>query len=356
MLWPLYSFEVITNKARRTEIALMGSIIILGILNVVFSANPPKSYDAMKLLLLSGVLPLWTSMFLLTDRRRRDEFGVFCCCCLAIVAPVEIINYVGRGSGAPAFNVFTIHPIPTGTLMILLSLGPLYCLLSESKKIKFVAFLLLVSDLAVIWITQKRGTWIALGVMVLVLMICWRSKFKYYVVALLLATFFMISCRVGHNYQSLDPTIPSHLSILHRLEMCPFALHIFTSHPFLGIGLRPYMHEKYLVDYAQHNKDLPNFEATVKMLQTFDNMLITGFVEQGSLMTLAYLALIAVIIIKYCRKTRPCLSSRAADFLILLPLLGFAVHSLTYDSLMFPQINWLFHVELGMLVGCSSDT
>lgn len=356
MLWPLYSFEVITNKARRIEIALMGSIIILGILNVVFSANPPKSYEAMKLLLLTGVLPLWTSMFLLTGRRRRDEFGVFCCCCLVIVAPAEIINYLAGGCGDPgSINLFTINPIPTGTLMILLSLGPLYCLLSESKKVKFVGFLLLVSDLAIIWITQKRGTWIALGVMVLVLITYWRSKFKYYVVPLLLAVFFMVSCRVGHNYQSLDATIPSHLSILHRLEMCPFALHIFTSHPFLGIGLRPYIHEKYLVDYAQHNKDLPNFEATVKMLQTFDNMLITGFVEQGSLMTLAYLALIAVIIIKYCRKTRPCLSSRAADFLILLPLLGFAVHSLTYDSLMFPQINWLFHVELGMLAGCSSD-
>jgi O-antigen ligase len=357
MLWPLYSFEVITNKARRIEIALMGSIIILGILNVAFSVNPPKSYEDMKLFLLTGVLPLWTSMFLLTDRRRRNEFGVFCCCCLVIVAPAEIISYLAKGGGDPAsIDLFTINPIPTGTLMILLSLGPLYCLLSESPKIKIVGYLLLVCGLALIWMTQKRGTWISLMVMVLVAITYWRSKFKYYVLALLLAVLLLISWRVGNNYKSLDATIPSDMSILYRLEMYPFALHIFTSHPFLGIGLRPYMHEQYLADYQQRNKNFPNFAENIKKLQTFDNMLVTGFVELGSLMTLTYLTLIALIIIKYCRKSRPYLSSRTADFLILLPLLGFGVHSLTYDSLMFPQINWLFHVELGMLVGYSSDT
>jgi O-antigen ligase len=291
-------------------------------------------------------------MFLFTDQRRRNEFGVFCCCCLVIVAPAEIINYLAKGWGDPAsINLFTINPIPTGTLVILLSLGPLYCLLSESSKIKIVGYILLIFGLALICMSQKRGAWISLGVMVLVGITYWRSKFKYYVLALLLAVLLFISFRVWHNYKSLDANIPSHMSILYRLEMYPFALHIFTSHPLLGIGLRPYMHEQYLADYQQHNIAIMDFGENVKILQTFDNMLVTGFVEMGSLMTLAYLTLIALIIIKYCRKVRPCLSSRAADFLILLPLLGFGVHSLTYDSLMFPQINSLFHVELGILAG-----
>jgi hypothetical protein len=34
-----------------------------------------------------------------------------------------------------------------------------------------------------------------------------------------------------------------------------------------------------------------------------------------------------------------------------LVLLGFAIHSLTYDSLLFPPVNWLFHVQVGIMAG-----
>jgi hypothetical protein len=70
-------------------------------------------------------------------------------------------------------------------------------------------------------------------------------------------------------------------------------------------------------------------------------------------MTLAYLGLIFYIIGQYCRQTHPFARVNPAEFLRLLPLLGFALQSLTYDSLMFPQINWLFHVQLGILAGYS---
>jgi hypothetical protein len=80
-------------------------------------------------------------------------------------------------------------------------------------------------------------------------------------------------------------------------------------------------------------------------------MFITAFVELGTLMTLAYLGLISYVIVNYWQNMRSFSPNHKAPFIPLLPLIGLAIHSLTYDSLIFPQINWLFHVQLGILAG-----
>ena len=157
----------------------------------------------------------------------------------------------------------------------------------------------------------------------------------------------------GNTIRLLDENIPYHNSILHRLELYPFSLHIYQKHPFLGTGLRAFSHESYLIDYEVHNKSLDTFNETVIKLQTFDNMILTGLVELGSIMTICYLGLILYIIVRYCRITQPFSLNHKKEFVLLLPLLGLAIHSMTYDSLMFPQINWLFHVQLGILAGFS---
>ena len=143
-----------------------------------------------------------------------------------------------------------------------------------------------------------------------------------------------------------------------NLSRCPSAkyqIHIYLKHPVFGIGLRPYTHGSYLKDYHNH-QNLRLFSQTVKDLQTFDNMLLTSFVELGTLMTLAYLALIALIIIKYCRKLQLGGQAPLVDLYRLAVLIGWAVHSMTYDSLVFPSINWLFHVQLGILAAYSPAT
>ncbi len=355
MLWPVYRLRVIADKARRAEIALVISIVILGLLNAYFSGNPPKSFETMKVFLLTGIVPLWIAMFLLTDQHRRDVFVIFCCVCLAIVASVEIIHYiiykVKYSQGSSVIVLFAHHPIPTGTLLILLSIGPLYCLLSESPKLKMVGGLLMMLGLVLIRLTGKRGSFLALFAMLLVWLWHWRSKYKRVAVALLMAAVVLLSFRAWHRLEAFSANNPSQRSVLHRLELYPFALHIFKFHPLWGTGLRAFAHEKYLEDYHQRNREIEDFGETVKGLQTFDNMVVTGLVEMGSLLTLAYLALIALIIYRYRLKIGPFSSSRNIEFLWLLPLIGLAVHSLTYDSLMFPPINWLFHVQLGILAG-----
>ena len=93
MLWLTKGMDIVQNKEHRTEIALMIIIIILGIINILYSDNPFNTYKAMKMFLLSGIIALWVSMFLLKDPRAVKNFDWFCCFCLAIIVPTEILGY-----------------------------------------------------------------------------------------------------------------------------------------------------------------------------------------------------------------------------------------------------------------------
>jgi amino acid transporter len=119
----------------------------------------------------------------------------------------------------------------------------------------------------------------------------------------------------------------------------------------MGIGLRPFTHARYLSDYQQHNLNLDTFPQAVASLQTLDNLFLTSLVELGTVMTLFYLGLVLFILLKYCRKLRSRPESAPTDWYRVLVVLGFAIHSLTYDSLLFPPLNWLFHVQVGIMAG-----
>ena len=354
MLWPTYHLEVIREKAYRLEIILMMLIFSLGVLNVIYSDNPNRSLSSMITFLFCGILATWVSMFLFNNAQRRDIFNWFCCFCFAVIATVEILAHSPRGPFANGLaNIFTLHSIPTGTLIILLSPGPVHLILSETRKTKLLGYLVALLGALLILLTQKRGTILAVGVMVLFWVAYRFIRIRYLLAAVLLAMALLIPIKGQDFFNLLDPEIHPQASILHRLELYPFALHVWKSHPVTGMGLRPLTHEKYLSNYKQHNADLSNFPSDVKNLQTFDNMLVTSFVELGTIMTLLYFGLLGLIIGKYWFKLKSFSESPKEDFYRICVLLGFAVHSMTYDSLLFPPINWLFHVNLGIMAGYS---
>jgi O-antigen ligase len=297
---------------------------------------------------LSGIIPLWTSMFIITDGSSRNYIYYLSCGLLFVIAIIEIANYIITGSKLLSMN----HPIPLGTLVILLMAGPLFMLVSGQKRMKLFSIFLLIMALILIFIANKRGIYLAIAGMTAAWIYYRYIRTSFYAIIFLIICLTLMA--VGWNYYKLlDKNIPYHNSILHRLELYPFSLHIIQKHPLLGTGLRAFSHESYLTDYEVHNKSLDTFNKTVIKLQTLDNMILTGFVELGSIMTICYLGLILYIIVKYCRITQAFSLNHKKEFVLLLPLLGLAIHSMTYDSLLFPQINWLFHVQLGILAGFS---
>ena len=347
-----YSWHVLAAREYRFEIILIVSIIILGAVNAAWSDAVSRSTVHTRIFLSSGIFALWAAMFLLTSRYRRQAFDWFCCGCLAIILPVEIIWWFIRDiNHDEVFNIFTLHPIPLGTLIILLSPGPIFLLVSKNFKMKMCGLLLFFSSLMLIYITHKRSTWLAVAAMLVVGLMALARRRKYLIAAGLIVMTLIFSVQGWRLYTRLDPKVPHYASILQRLELYNFALHIWETHPFMGMGLRPLTHAKYLKDYHQLDKNLTNFPESVAKLQTLDNMVLTGFVELGSLMTLTYLGLVILIMARYVRALRLSSESSSSDWYRLLIMLGFAIHSMSYDSLMFPPVNWLFHVQLGIMAG-----
>jgi O-antigen ligase len=349
MMCLAYSWQVFTCKTFRPQIILIVAIIILGIVNTVLSDAVSKSIPQMRTFLLTGIFAFWAAMFLLTGERRRRVFDRLCLGCLAIILPVELIVWMIKGISHGALQIFALHPIPLGSLIILLSTGPIHLLAAKSYKTRMGGGLLLLLAGIVIFATHKRGTVLALAVMLAVGLILLLRRRKY-LVLLLIMVFALLFSYQGRRYVArLDPNVPHLASVMHRLEFYNFALHIWETHPVMGIGLRPFTHAKYLQDYHQYNKNLTDFRQSVTNLQTFDNMVLTAFVELGTLMTLAYLGLVMVILARYVRALWSSPSAGLTDWYRILVIFGLGFHSLSYDSLLFPPVNWLFHVQLGLM-------
>jgi hypothetical protein len=352
MLWLVYSWQVVAGKEHRLEIILMASIIILGIINTSLSDSASKSIDSMRTFLLTGVSALWASLFLVNDLRRRQMFDYFCAGTLGIIILVELTVYVVQGQYRPTvFEVFTLHGIPLGSLILLLSPGPVRLVASKNPPAKLLGWLLILLGGLLIYLTHKRGIKLALAAMLAVWMLYHGRRLRRLALAGLLAVILILAFQGPHWFSRLDPKMPTQATILHRLELQHFAWHIWSKHPLMGIGLRPLTHARYLSDYQQDRAELRAFPQTVATLQTFDNMFLTGFVELGTIMTLLYLGLVIFILVRYCRKVRSWPEAAPVDWYRALVLLGFAVHSLTYDSLLFPPLNWLFHVQVGIMAG-----
>ena len=353
ILCPIYFLNINKNIAHRFELILIFIIIIVGVFNTIFSDNPTNTYPRMRLFITTGVMALWASMFLLTNQRKRDVFAWFCCFCLAIIAPVELLGFFTNWIGPGPFQIFDLHQIPLGTKMILLSPGPIHLLLAPDPKKRVAGGVLAFLALLVIFLTGKRGTLLACAAMAIVWLYYYIPRLRAITAAVGLAIVLSLPITGSMIYNKLDPQILKHYSDLHRLELYLFAHHIWEQHPILGMGLRAYTHQKYLTNYNQSDKRLNDFPTWVNKLQTFDDMYVTLFVECGTLMALLYLILIIYIVFGYWRKLNYS-ETRAEDWYQLLVILGFGIHSLTYDSLVFPAINWLFHVQLGLLAGYQS--
>jgi O-antigen ligase len=182
-------------------------------------------------------------------------------------------------------------------------------------------------------------------------MIYLTRRQRYLVLSMLVIMALLVPLQARRMFARLDPNLPPQVSVLHRLELYHFALHIWKIHPVMGMGLRSFTQQRYLSGYQPRNHDLPDFPHGVTKLQTFDNMLLTALVELGSLMTLLSLGLVIIILVKYCRTVWSSPESSTLEWYRLLVLLGFAIHSLSYDSLLIPPVNWLFHVQLGIMAG-----
>jgi len=137
-------------------------------------------------------------------------------------------------------------------------------------------------------------------------------------------------------------------STVFRLENYPFAAYIFLKKPLFGVGLHAPL-TQYLQDYRQRITENPTYQRFIQRKKTLENIVLCGLVEMGGLFSITYIAFIIYLLRNLFRRTRDKLDKRLQAVMFLIPLIGFLIHSMTFDSLVYPHLNWLFHSFLGLM-------
>ena len=334
----------IHHKQFQKELYFALTIVILGILNIVFSEDQPTTLKVMGLFLISGIGIFAVTSCLLTTKFRKSIFLWLCWVILLALCIYGTLEYINK----KPILLLSYNPIPAGSLLILLFVGPFLLFSSSSWWLRFLQLSSIVFGVAVIVMIGKRGPILGLLVMAILLgiLVPGRRFWIFPLIALILVgTGYKMR---NHLPRTLRLDLISHTSTVFRLENCPFAAHIFLKKPLFGIGLHAPLAD-YLKDYHQkitNNTKYPNF---IKDKKTLENIMLCGFVGTGGIFTITYIALIIYLLRNLFRFSRDKPEKRLQAVLFLIPLAGFLIHSMTFDSLIYPHLNWLFHSFLGLM-------
>jgi len=341
-------------QAFKKHLVLPVIIVLLGILNMVFSEDRAVTIKVMSLFLISGIGVFVVSESVLTDRRRQNLFLWLCWVCFLVLCVHGVVEYQAKKS----ILLLSYNPIPAGSLLILLSAAPLLMLTSTSKVVRSGAVLSLILGIVMIAMIGKRGT--VLGLFAMVLLSGFALPWKKALLLVLLALFLFTGGYVMRD--QLNPQLTKHYfkhhSTLIRAENYVFARSVWKQKPFFGVGLHvplaPYLENYEPKIYKPATK--PDYSDYVKKAKTFENIILCGFVEMGSLFSIAYIVLIVIMLKKMFVHVIKNPEKRTRAVLLLMPLFGFFVHSMTFDSIIYPHLNWLAHALLGLGYNFSLST
>jgi hypothetical protein len=339
----------IHQKEFQKELYFALIIVILGILNIVFSDNRPVTLKMMVLFLISGIGIFAVTSSLFSTKFRRAIFLWLCWISLLALCVSGTIEYLDRKS----IFLFSYNPIPAGSLLILFFVGPLVLFASSSWRLSLIHVLSIVFGIVLIVLIGKRGPIFGLLGMAFLLGSLLIGR-RFWIIVLILLIFVGIEYKFRNNLSStfVDKLIIDRpiFTIINRLEGYPFAVHVFSKNPLFGVGLGAPL-EKYLRGYREKitiPRRYPFFQH-IKDNRTLENIILCGFVEMGGLFTIAYIVLLIYLLARVFGFVRRRRKSRLHAILLLTPLFGFFIHSMTFDSLIYPHLNWLFHSLLGLM-------
>jgi hypothetical protein len=330
----------------KKKFLLPSVIIILGLLNIVFSEDQAVTLKVMILFIISGIAVFIVTSAILNSKFRRKTFLGICWASYVVLCIYGLVEF----KVSKSILLLSNNPIPAGSLLILLSAGPIAIFRSRSNTIRILSILSICLGIFVIIMIGKRGPVLGLFAMasVFVLLLPWKSKLLIF-----LSAIFMIvigyQMRDHLSPQLTKPIIKSGSTLL-RTENYFFAYTIWAQNPVFGIGLHsplyPYIDSYHPLIYRNERHQI--FSSYVKENKTFENILLCGFVEMGTLFSIAYITLIAIIFKNMYGHVRKHPEKKLQAVLLLTPLFGFFVHSMTFDSILYPHLNWLAHSLLGL--------
>ena len=346
--------SLIKNKTWPVEFKIVLVLTILGMLNICFSENQLASLKGMSLYLMSGILVFSISYSLFDNKQTQMRFFYLCSFCFIILLGFGTYEFIQQiYASGKRILLFSGNPIPAGSLLILLSIGPLVLLgKSKSNWQRIFWVFCILSGAFLITLIAQRGPALAMVIMAFFLAATKRKGIWIFtLVALVLVT---------TGYQLADkvpPQLKNELlrkeTLLVRMELYNIALDVIKEKPIFGLGFNSSL-SRFIPDDYQ-SKIYPtdqtySFQSMVAGVHVFDNMALSFLGEMGGLFTMAYLGLGVYLLINVVTVLRkPTLLDNMQVILTLVVLAGFTAHSMTFDSLKYPHLNWIFHSLLGLI-------
>ncbi|MZH03672.1 MAG: hypothetical protein F3745_09855, partial [Nitrospinae bacterium] len=229
--------DLIRGNKWPVEIKFSLIIIVLGLLNICFSENQLASLKGMGLFLMSGILVFSTSFYLFNSKQTQKFFIYLCSFCFVVLLGFGAFEFAQQTNIlGKRIILFSSNPIPAGSLLILLSIGPLIMALRAEKRWQIIFWYscVFLGVLLIISIAQ-RGPILALIVMAFVGALIYRKgTWILIVVALALSG-------LGYQFRDKAPLFYKNQTIkletvLVRMEFYYVALDVIREKPIFGLG------------------------------------------------------------------------------------------------------------------------
>jgi hypothetical protein len=243
--------------------------------------------------------------------------------------------------------LFSNNPLPASALLLLLSAPPTILLSRKNRStLKYFYGLSLAFSAGLIILLAKKS--MILGILFMTsyfisFKISKKSRllFLFLIMAVIAVTF------TSKNISNLN--LGDSYSL--RLESYLFGVQVFKENPLLGVGFKanfiPYLDGYDPVIANKSSEDL--FYHFFKLNQTFENIVLGFLIEFGGLFAILYFGGLLYFIIEKFKKNKT-INSQKEYLIITVVFIGFAAMSFAFETLRFPNLNWVFHSLLGLLL------
>ncbi len=323
-------------------------VFILGLISSLLSENIWISLKSMVLFMVSGPFIFITTMYLFESTKNQKVFlwmSSLCILCFGIFGVYEH-NF------SEGIFLFSENPLPAGASLLLLSASPMILLTRERSPIlRLILILGLISAGISIILLAKKGPVLSLVVVVLFWVYFINRRYlKFMVVFALLA-----GCLLYFSESTLSKYrgfFKLDKSSNVRVEHYFFGFHVIKKKPVWGIGSKADL-DRYLKDYDSKSfqkRTRGSYASNLLRFNTFENIVLAFLVELGGLFSIVYFGGIIYIFTVFFKKFRAPPQKNLAGMFAISIIIGFAIISCTFDTLKFPNLNWLFHSLLGLMM------
>ena len=331
-----------------TEILISVGLPGLAVLSAWGNAGSEDAVWRLFILMASGLGGFWSARILLNTPFRQQVFAWLCLGCLVAVSALSLRDYLESGA-VDYFLYSRSHPLIQ--MLFLLSAGPIALLSRRHSLQSLLGVLVLVGMYVTLYLIGVDDTRSAVLIpMAILALFAIMASFGSRLVPAAFVLLLVVSCVTAHYSSTLTNRGLGQYQE-YRLESYPFSWHIAQKYPALGIGLRT-SREGFIEDYRVVQPDYPEhvFVREVRYLITSENIFLTLMVGVGLPFLILYGAVLISLLGRLVRMVfRPPEDTVFHPLALLLPLAASLLHSLTTDALLYPQINWYFHVILGLI-------